>query len=206
MKYEDKYEELKKWDDTLMDMILEEGSFNNKVFTMPLTTKISKADREEISDMVLQNNSNILLEIQSNSKEINFICKDFSINEIINLIKTKPCFNEKLLPSDYITDENQSVVWNREQVVIYNEKIKELKMRDSKYNQILDSMLIDAVIEDTTYSNSIFDGIPKEAFKRIWSKAWEDGHAYGYHEVISYFNDEMDLFEDILKIMKEKKD
>lgn len=207
MKYEEKIEEVQKWEDYLSNMIFKEKSFNNKIFTMSLTKKISKDDREEISNILLENNETILSEIKSTSKEVIFICKkDLGIYEILDLIEKKTYFNEKLLPLDYITDENQSVVWNREQVERHNIRVKELKRKLNKYNQVLDTMLIDAVIEDEIQLNPIiFDGIPKEVFLKIWSKAYQDGHSCGYQEVISYFRDEMDLFEDILKIMKKVK-
>lgn len=86
----------------------------------------------------------------------------------------------KLLPKDFIFDENQSVKWNRQRVQEHNELAQTIK-KDywNKMNEI-----------DRWFSEQVQEAIQNEihvsekAASIIFNQAWEDGHSNGYHEVI----------------------
>lgn len=120
------------------------------------------------------------------------ICNEFEAMEKMNC---KPGF--KKLPKDYITDEDMSVKWNREQVEKNNEKHEqEVKRLNTMKNKE----------RDRVYDN-IFSYIQKyvgwdldfDSAKKIWNYAYEQGHAFGMREIGIYLDEIMELVSDILE-------
>ena len=181
-----------------VDDLLIEGSFYGKTFVVPFNKKVTKADREEIINM-FNANYNYFESITSTTNELTLQCGEFNPEEVIPFIENAPRFNETLYPSNHIFDKDKTVRWNEEEVCRLNEEIKERKAKQVKLNQILDNMFKESLIKDCIYMNEVFKNIPLEAFDAVFNKAYSDGHAYGYHEVKSYFIDEMDMLEDFLK-------
>lgn len=105
----------------------------------------------------------------------------------------------KLLPKDFIFDENQSVKWNRQKVQEHNELAQQAKKiyRD-KMNEI-----------DRWFSEQVQEAIQNEihvsgkAVSIIFNQAWEDGHSNGYNEVIHYAERYCEFIQSILNAMKE---
>ena len=101
--------------------------------------------------------------------------------EEVYSLPTKPD-NYKLLDSDYIFDPNMSVNWNISQVdkhnLEYMKKCQDLRsIRDSeidKWKKCLISYIQSNVNRSITESQA----------EVIYSKAYEDGHAYGFHDVM----------------------
>lgn len=106
----------------------------------------------------------------------------------------------KLLPEDFIFDENQSVKWNSQKVQEHNELAQQAKKtyRD-KMNEI-----------DRWFSKQTQEAIQNEihvsgkAASIIFNQAWEDGHSNGYNEVIHYVEQYCEFIQSILNAMKEE--
>lgn len=106
----------------------------------------------------------------------------------------------KLLPKDFIFDENQSVKWNRQRVQEHNELAKTIK-KDycNKMNDI-----------DTWFNQQVRESIQNEIHVSekvaviIFNQAYEDGHANGYHEVVLYAQRYCEFIQSILNAMKEE--
>lgn len=105
----------------------------------------------------------------------------------------------KLLPKDFIFDENQSVKWNRQKVQEHNELAQQAKKiyRD-KMNEI-----------DRWFSVQVQEAIQNEihvsgkAASIIFNQAREDVHSNGYHEVVWYAQKYCEFVQQILNTMKE---
>lgn len=106
----------------------------------------------------------------------------------------KPNFSK--LPKGWITDENQSVKWNRDQVELnnrsYQQAVKELNARKNKAR---DSVLenIYKKIQDVVG----FD-ISKGSAIKIWQYAYERGHAFGFRDIKIYLDEIIDLVSELL--------
>lgn len=202
MTYEMIYEKEKEWKDLIKDKILEEGCFNGKTFVIPLNEKFTKKDREEIATKVMLN-ENLISSIKTTTTEMTVNMVEFDSIRIDTYMKQRPKFQGTPLPSDYITDEDKSVRWNRDEVEKYNNRLKELKRKDCEFENILNHTFEEIIIDEEIAYVEIFKGIPREIFRKIFNKAYEDGHSYGYNEVKIYFSEQISLFKDILQMMKE---
>lgn len=197
-------EEFNKIKASIYDIMLNEENFMGKEFEIPITSKMSKSDREAIEQDIYLNIEYVEL-IRSNSNLFFGTFKNYSSEELIKIITENSYFREKLLPSNHIEDEEQSVRWNREYVEEFNKNVKERKLKHTKFINLLDNIYEDTFINESIEDNSIFKDIPKEVFKILYRKAYEDGHSYGFNEVRNYFYDELSTFEDILKILNDNK-
>lgn len=197
-------EEFNKIKASIYDIMLNEENFMGKEFEIPITSKLSKSDREAIEQDIYLNIEYVEL-IRSNSNLFFGTFKNYSSEELIKIITENSYFREKLLPSNHIEDEEQSVRWNREYVEEFNKNVKERKLKHTKFINLLDNIYEDTFINESIEDNSIFKDIPKEVFKILYRKAYEDGHSYGFNEVRNYFYDELSTFEDILKVLNENK-
>lgn len=106
----------------------------------------------------------------------------------------KPNFTK--LPKGWITDENQSVKWNREQVELNNRNYqKAVADLNTKKNKARDDVLNDIykrIQYQVGYNLSLNSAI------KIWNYAYENGHGYGMREIKCYLDEIVDLVSDIL--------
>ena len=81
---------------------------------------------------------------------------------------------------DHIFDEEKSVKWNREEVVRRNaiyEANKKAHYQDGyEKEKLFKKDLIQAIVDENDFD--------EKGASIIYSKAYADGHAYGYNEVI----------------------
>lgn len=121
--------------------------------------------------------------------------------EIINNIEngvykpTMTCPTERLFKDDHIFDENQTVKWNREKALAENQRIRNAKetYRDEenrKNQQFRDDLL--SVLQEEY-------GLSPACAAIVFSKAEDDGHWAGFHEVVSQAQILADFAVDILK-------
>lgn len=112
----------------------------------------------------------------------------------MNSMSCKPNFSK--LPNRWITDENQSVKWNREQVELNNQNYqkavaelntKKNKARDSVYEEIYEK------IQDEVGHN-----LSRNSAIKIWSHAYDEGHGFGFLAIRSYLDELIDLVSEIL--------
>lgn len=105
----------------------------------------------------------------------------------------------KLLPKDFIFDENQSVKWNRQKVQEHNELAQQTKkIYWDRMNEI-----------DCWFSERVQEAIQNELYVSgkvasiIFNQAYDRGHANGYQEVIIYAEQYCEFIQSILNAMKE---
>ena len=110
-----------------------------------------------------------------------------SFEEIKKLLNEGKYKNTKEYPKKtesmkygYISDEEKSVRWNKEQVelnkVVYQNKIDEYQKEENKRFELFKTDLI-AVI-------SYIADLKENQAEVIFNKAWEEGHSEGLEEVI----------------------
>lgn len=116
--------------------------------------------------------------------------------DLAYMISTKP--SRKLLRAGTIIDENKSVKWNREQVIIenskYHDEVKQL--RDMKNKQIVESQdkIIDEYIADgLDYSMSHM------AMTVIFNQAYMLGHSGDANEIFNHLDELISFVNDLLK-------
>lgn len=203
MTREERNEEFNKIKTSIYDIMLKEEDFMGKDFEIPVTSKTTRKDRADIEQEIYLNIPYVEL-IRSNAKSFFGTFRKFSSNELIKIIEENSYFGEKLLPSNHIEDEEQSVRWNREYVEEFNNGVKERKAKHSKFFNMLNDLYINTFIKESIEYKDVFANIPIKVFRIIYQKAYEDGHSYGYNEVKNYFYDELSMFEDILLEMNKK--
>lgn len=105
----------------------------------------------------------------------------------------------RLLPDNFIFDENQSVKWNRQKVQEHNELAQQAKkIYWDRMNEI-----------DCWFSERVHEAIQNELHVSgkvasiIFNQAYDRGHANGYHEVIIYAEQYCEFIQSILNAMKE---
>ena len=99
-----------------------------------------------------------------------------------------------------VIDEDKSVKWNREEVKrlrnAYEDRVKEL----NKYKNLIDHTYESRIIEVLADENDI--SIAES--KKLWSHAYSEGHDSGIYNVISYYDEIVELYLDLLEIRKKK--
>lgn len=126
----------------------------------------------------------------------------YEIEDEFNTIQEMECKPSlKKLMSIHVTDANKSVIWNREQVEInnkkYHEEVERLTAEKSKLRNNLYKEIYTKIQDEVGY------GINEEAAMKIWSYAYENGHAYGFSEIQCKLEETIELVRDILKTMHE---
>lgn len=112
----------------------------------------------------------------------------------MNAMSCKPNFAR--LPKDWITDENQSVKWNREQVELnnqdYQKSVKELNAKKNKAR--------DAVYEDIykKIQDEVRYDISRESAIKIWNYAYAEGHSCGWNNIKICLDNIIDLVSEVL--------
>ena len=108
---------------------------------------------------------------------------------------------KKMYPDTHIVDETKSVLWNKEQVAKMNKDILEEQNNAKIEAAEFWKKFYEELYEDTAKSY----GFPRKLVELAWSKAWEDAHSYGFSEVFSHFEEELDFLADALNIMEDEK-
>jgi len=105
-----------------------------------------------------------------------------NINNDMYTAKHTDDLRPQVLAKGFVTDREKSVAWNEDQVAlsIKREKAWHTKRRnaENKARDAFRSDLIDSIMDDL--------GCNQDQAAIIYSEAWEDGHSYGYHEVVSH--------------------
>lgn len=105
----------------------------------------------------------------------------------------------KLLSSDHVVDENQSVKWNREEIIKINEQTKPniIKCQEETAKAYQDLLK-----EIFNYYKEEYPEILKSfaQFEYIWERALDESLTYGYHSVMEDFEGRLDDFEEFRKL------
>ena len=97
-------------------------------------------------------------------------------------------------------DENQSVRWNKDKVKEYNETVRKA---EEDYNYKLRKV-------NETFQRWVLQAIQKEIHVSeavaliIFNRAWEDGHADGYHTVLYHAEEYCEFIKKILTAIKKE--
>lgn len=132
-------------------------TMNNLQLTLNLIPTIQKVDRIEIENMIKYSDFSIKYIdkiVNFTSKQITIQFKNFSSNELIDILINYEPFNTVLLPSNSILDKNMSKEWNKEQVMITNNRIKNEKMEHYKLKKIIENMLKEVLICEAIKENN----------------------------------------------------
>ena len=123
-----------------------------------------------------------------------------SIEEIVSLFEEAEKIplspKEKPLKEGYITDEDKSVRWNREQVEQSQQAYREetLRLRQER-NQMLDKAKQEIILY---IKDSLEKDFSEEKCNLILSHAYEENHAYGLASVINKVDEYVDFINDLL--------
>lgn len=99
-----------------------------------------------------------------------------------------------------IINEDQSVRWNREEVERNNQEyadaVAQLNREKNKYR--------DSICEDIYYAIQceVGNGLTRKQALRLWNMAYEDGHAFGWSDLMCHLERLMDLAEILLADVK----
>lgn len=130
--------------------------------------------------------------------DINIILESW--NEFERNFSCKPDPDEfpKYKTGDVI-DEDKSVKWNREEIerriTARNDEVKRLNTMKNTLSNLYETVLIRELAKDYKISE-------KET-KIIWSKAYDDNHAYGITSVYNTFTELADMYDDLKNACKD---
>lgn len=114
----------------------------------------------------------------------------------MNSMSCKPNFTK--LPKGWITDENQSVKWNREQVELnnqnYQKAVVELNTKKNKMRDIVLNDIYKRIQYHVGHNLSLNSAI------KIWNCAYKIGHESGLHEIKYHLDEIVDLVSEVLEI------
>lgn len=100
------------------------------------------------------------------------------------------------LPTNYVFDEDQTVRWNREQLVTHNAavdgEIKDLNTKKNKWRDTLVDEIADKIVEDTG------GRLTHEGAVGVFLYAHNKAHSYGVYQVFSEMRDLIDLMDKVL--------
>lgn len=106
-----------------------------------------------------------------------------------------PKKDTQIIKDSYITDENKSVKWNREQVELNKQKYKQdldtfiqegKDLRDLFFNDLLGVLIVGF-------------GFTEGASKYLLNKSWDEGHSEGLESVVDVLVDLVELIQDFNK-------
>lgn len=122
------------------------------------------------------------------------------LQEISSLYKQQRSFLSEIpiLPENHIIDEEKSVRWNREEVVRRNNS---RKGKAASYKVKISKCETDIAEKIREYIQTTYKFGPRIA-ELIYNEAYEDGHAGGYDEVITYAEQYADFAEKLIDAME----
>lgn len=106
----------------------------------------------------------------------------------------RPNFSK--LPKGWITDENQTVKWNREQVELNNQNYEKVfKELNAKKNKARDNVYEDIYKK---IQDEVGHDISRESAIKIWNYAYAEGHSCGWDNVKVHLDEIIDLVSEVL--------
>lgn len=112
----------------------------------------------------------------------------------VNSMSCKPNFPK--LSKNYVTDENQSVKWNREQVELNNQNYQKAVVElNTQKNKARDNVLND-IYKRIQYQ--VGHNLSTKAAIKIWNHAYEEGRDDGFAYIKCCVDELIDLVSEIL--------
>ena len=108
----------------------------------------------------------------------------------------------KILSSNHVIDENQSVKWNKDEVEKRNKQCREDLIKSQKEVAEVYQQLLNEIFD---YYKEEYPEILKSfaQFNYIWERAVDESLTYGYHSVMVDFEDRLEDFEEFRKLGEE---
>ena len=105
----------------------------------------------------------------------------------------------KILSSNHVIDENQSVKWNKDEVEKRNKQCREDLIKSQKEVAEVYQQLLNEIFD---YYKEEYPEILKSfaQFNYIWERAVDESLTYGYHSVMVDFEDRLEDFEEFRKL------
>lgn len=171
------------------------------------TFRITTNNPNELCDYIKQIKNPFIdvVEVDGNDVIIiyhtaSYLAAEDCVYKLDDFSRNESYIRHQKLKDDTIIDENKSVKWNRDEVQRLNEEVKQKIVNERHYHNLIDKAVASVIKESV--NSWYMEEFTDEAISIIYSKAWEDGHSYGFSEVYSYFRDYMDMFVDACKAMK----
>lgn len=105
----------------------------------------------------------------------------------------------KILSSNHVIDENQSVKWNKDEVEKRNKQCREDLIKSQKEVAEVYQQLLNEIFD---YYKEEYPEILKSfaQFNYIWERAVDESLTYGYHSVMVDFEDRLEDLEEFMKL------
>ncbi len=105
----------------------------------------------------------------------------------------------KILSSNHVIDENQSVKWNKDEVEKRNKQCREDLIKSQKEVAEVYQQLLNEIFD---YYKEEYPEILKSfaQFNYLWERANDESLTYGYHSVMVDFEDRLEDFEEFRKL------
>ena len=105
----------------------------------------------------------------------------------------------KILSSNHVIDENQSVKWNKDEVEKRNKQCREDLIKSQKEVAEVYQQLLNEIFD---YYKEEYPEILKSfaQFNYIWERAVDESLTYGYHSVMVDFEGRLEDFEEFRKL------
>lgn len=126
-----------------------------------------------------------------------------TLHEIRNKVEAKGydvVYKERIkrVKEDHVFDEDKSVKWNREKAKEHNENVKAIDDANRKASRDMENQfasdLTNVLKEEYSFTN--------EVAKKVFYKAWQDGHSSGYYSVVSEAEDIAEFVSEIMELNK----
>lgn len=98
-----------------------------------------------------------------------------------------------------VIDEDKSVKWNRGEV---DRLRKAFEIRVDELNK-WKNMIVNAIEERIVQILGKDNGISPQESNLIWRYSYSEKHSYGIKDVVSFYEEFVDIYGDLLKIRKE---
>lgn len=138
--------------------------------------------------------------IKSIKKEKNLNTLICSYERFCSSFSCKPNREEYPYPryTDVI-DEDKSVKWNREEV---DRLRKAFEIRVDELNK-WKNLIVNAIEAKIVQILGKDNGISPQESNLIWRYSYSEKHSYGIRDVVSFYEEFVDIYSDLLKIRKE---
>lgn len=101
--------------------------------------------------------------------------------------------------STHIIDENQSIVWNKEQIIKHNREVEE---KFKKNCASLFKKERNLQFKTFEYFRDEYSSIKlnKEMFEIVWAKSYDRGHSEGIYRIFDTIEEYLDFFSDMIEM------
>jgi len=113
--------------------------------------------------------------------------------------EASPVISRKLKDT-HIQDENQSVKWNRDYITNFNKEVDDARNKSFQAEHERNNQFQEECMKALTGHPYRF---PLATAQRIWSKAYEDGHANGYPSMAEKLDTYAEFASDVIKSLPE---